>query len=196
MKAPSILATALLACTLTACASSEQSAPVRVESRDVPFGLIDAPQPDSDVPDAPGALSLYYLDGGRLVEITRPSVTEPTARRALRGLLAGPTESEHAFGATSALPSRASARLVHVRENVARVELADRFLEGGVVDQPAALAQIVYTLTAVPGIEQIVFTGGGEEVAVPTPDGTLVEGPVARDTFAAIVGGAAPDASP
>jgi spore germination protein GerM len=178
----------VIALAFAVACSGGSDEPVVVHRRDVPFGLVDPPRPELDGRDATHSVSLYYLDAGSLREIERPTVSAPTARRALRGLLAGPSVSEQAFGATSALPSPASARLVHVSEHTARVELSPGFRDGTVANQPAALAQIVYTLTAVPGIEEVRFSVDGSDVAVPTAAGNLVEGPVSREQYAELLG--------
>jgi spore germination protein GerM len=186
-----LVASALLVA--TACSGTGGNEPVRVAPRDVPFGLVDEPRPELDRPTETRTVQLYYLSDDRLVRIERPSVTEPTARRVLGGLLAGPTESEQAFGTTSALPSPASARLVHVRENVARVELAPAFRDGAVANQSTALGQIVFTLTALPGIDEVSFVVEGSPVSVPTAAGTLVEGPVGRRPYQSLLDGPATD---
>jgi spore germination protein GerM len=178
----------VLALVVAACSGGGGGDPVVVPHRDVPFGLIDPPRPALDDGDATFSVLLYYLEAGNLIEIARPTFSEPTARRALRGLLAGPSVSEQAFGATSALPSSASARLVHVSEQTARVELAHGFRDGTVANQPAALAQIVFTLTAIPGIDAVTFSIDGSDVAVPTAAGNLVEGPVTREQYAELLG--------
>ena len=53
-------------------------------------------------------------------------------------------------------------------------------------DQLLALAQLVFTLTARPGIGQVRFTLRGEAIQVPRADGSLVATPVSRDDYSAV----------
>ena len=55
-------------------------------------------------------------------------------------------------------------------------------------EQQLALAQLVFTLTALPGIGQVVFERGGVPIDVPRSDGSLVSGVITREDFAGVLG--------
>ena len=50
-------------------------------------------------------------------------------------------------------------------------------------DQILALAQVVCTLTSLPGIGQVHFTRDGKAVDIPRADGSLTNRPVARADY-------------
>jgi spore germination protein GerM len=173
-----------------ACSAGDQSEPAVVASGDVPFGLVDRP-PESPVrQDDRQPVALYFLGRDGLVQVDRPVDGEVTPERALRELLAGPSRSERDAGAASALVSSSAARFERARGGVARVALASGFRDSAIGNQPAALAEIVYTLTAFPEIERVSFSVEGKAVAVPRPDGSLTDAPVDRTDYAALVAGA------
>jgi spore germination protein GerM len=55
-------------------------------------------------------------------------------------------------------------------------------------EQLLAVAQLVCTLTARPGVGPVSFTLEGAPVDVPTGDGSLTSGPVSRDDYADLLG--------
>jgi hypothetical protein len=190
---PRVVACSMLSVVLlAACGLREQSEPSVVASDDVPFGLVDRPPKGSLEPDAPQLVVLYFLGRDGLVRVDRPIDGVMTPDRALRELLAGPSVSERHAGVGSALVSASAARFRQTRNGVARVALASGFRDSAIGNQPAALAEIVYTLTAFSEIEQVSFSVDGETVAVPRPDGSLAEGPVDRRDYGGLLAGASP----
>jgi spore germination protein GerM len=130
---------------------------------------------------------LFFLGPDGLVEVERAVTGAATPAGALRALLAGPQPSERSEGTSSALVSSTAARLEGTRGGVARVSLDSGFQDGEIGDEPAALAEIVYTLTAFPHIERVTFLVEGEIVAVPRPDGSLISRPVGREDYAQLL---------
>jgi hypothetical protein len=63
---------------------------------------------------------------------------------------------------------------------VARVDLTAGFAQISAADQALALAQVVCTLTSLPGVAQVLFTLDGEPVDIPRADGSLTNEPVSR----------------
>ena len=53
-------------------------------------------------------------------------------------------------------------------------------------EQMLALAQLVFTLTGLPGVNGVSFARDGRPVEVPTADGELKRGPLRRQDFAAV----------
>jgi spore germination protein GerM len=129
-----------------------------------------------------------YLEGSRgLVPVTRHVRGEVDARSALDALLEGPSGAETRLGLSSAIPSRDAVRLVTDEDGTATVELSSDFRDGTVTHQVAALAQIVYTLTGVPGVEEVRFEIDGALAAVPRHDGSLTREPVNRSDYDELV---------
>jgi spore germination protein GerM len=89
----------------------------------------------------------------------------------MRRLLAGPTGPERAAGVRTAIPSGTRVLSLRVSRNTATVNLSERFAAnaGDSRGTVLRLAQVVYTLTAVPGIRTVLIqisgrtlTGGHE----------------------------------
>jgi spore germination protein GerM len=139
---------------------------------------------------APNRPPIYLVHGrdtslgwrGRLVATERPDARSP--RAALLALLRGPTAAERGRGIRSALP--AGTRLVGLR--VARRTATVGFdggsrrawLENGFY----ATAQVVYTLTARPGIERVWMRVRGRRCCVFDHSGRPFARPLTRAVFA------------
>ena len=68
-----------------------------------------------------------------------------------------------------------------VTGGIATVELSADFTAASSTDQRAAVAQIVCTLTARPGIGQVQFQLNAKPADVPRGDGSTTSKPVSRD---------------
>jgi hypothetical protein len=115
---------------------------------------------------------------GALTVVTRPARSTPSLDGLMEDLLAGPTETEQGAGIGSALLGANLIGDVHLRGVDAEVELVTGLDGTGRSDVVLAIAQVVCTLVARPEVEGVVFTRGGEVVAVPHGDGALSKGPL------------------
>lgn len=187
MRARFLTVVAVLALATGACGVRTDSEPRRIDPETVPFGLLDRTQGAPDAPAGADHLALYFVGSDRLVEVSRATVGPLGPRGALQQLLRGPTRQERAAGLTTALPSRAAATFHALRGPVAVVQLAAEFQDGTIPNQVTALSQIVYTLTAIDGIERVRFLVNDRPVSVPRADGSIAEQPVTRDDYAALL---------
>jgi len=154
---------------------------------EVPFGLLtDEPRqpPATAVPPAGPTVEIYLLEGGgdRLAAVRR-TIEEADISDVIAALLAGPSDVEADRGLSSALPEGDVVQSLELSGGVAAVDLSPVF---GVLDgttQKLAIAQLVYTLTARPGIGRISFTLSGQPVEIPRGDGALTSGSVSRDSY-------------
>ena len=184
----------VLVASLAACGLPTDRPPAFVADEDVPFGLLavtttTAPPPARSA--GPRATNVCFVRDGSVVEVPRP-VAEPSAEAALTELRAGPTQAEQAAGLRTALLTEDPVRVVTITAGVARTELTASFAIGGTQDAILALAQLVCTLTAQPGVGQVAFTLDGSPVEVPRGDGSLVAGAVTRDDYASVLVPAGP----
>jgi spore germination protein GerM len=119
---------------------------------------------------------------GRLVAEPRREARAP--RAALLALLRGPTAAERARGIRSALPGGTRLVRLRVARGTATVGFAGgsrrAWLEGGFY----ATAQVVYTLTARPGIERVSMRVGGRRCCVFDHSGRPYARPLTRAVFA------------
>ncbi len=131
-------------------------------------------------------LSVYFIRDEKvsLAHRTLPH-TQQVAAAAMQALLAGPTAEEQAAGMTSSVP--AGTRYLGVAigdDKVATVDLSGEFESGGgSFSMAARLAQVVYTLTQFPTIEQVVFALDGQPVEVFGGEGLIMDHPVGRASF-------------
>ena len=130
-----------------------------------PFDVVAAAQRDAAPPpgEEPGAL----------------------ATAALSALVAGPNAIEREAGLTTKLPPDQAFTAVTVADGVATVTAPAAFFAGETdAELPPRLAQVVFTLTAIPAIDEVLFLGeGGEPPAASA--GIDLTAALGRDDFAA-----------
>jgi spore germination protein GerM len=125
---------------------------------------------------------------GALVEVQRTEVAVEDAQDLLDALLKAPTNTEANHGLRSAVPPGTKATAV-TRRDVAIVDLESQFLSAARTEQALAVAQIVYTMTSIPGISTVRFLLDGEAVDIPRSDGTLTRSPLGRTDVGIVVPG-------
>jgi spore germination protein GerM len=119
---------------------------------------------------------------GRLVAEARREAGTP--RAALHALLRGPTAAERAREIRTALP--AGTRLVGLRvaRGTATVSLAGGSRRAWLAGGFYATAQVVYTLTARPGIERVWMRVDGRRCCIVDHQGRPYARPLTRAVFA------------
>lgn len=117
--------------------------------------------------------SLYFVTGsGQLTPIIR-QLASSAAQQVLTELADGVPVGEEYGGLATAIPE-GTALVVTTASGLATVELPPAFLtDTPPQNQTTAIAQIVLTLTARPGIGQVRFTSAGEPQEVLRADGRL-----------------------
>jgi hypothetical protein len=103
---------------------------------------------------------VYFLQGEQLVAVTRPG---STVKAAVNALLAGPTRAETGKQFRTYVPSGTRLRSVRFAGGVATVDLGERFAAGQDAESLSArITQLVYTVTAVPGVKSVrLLVSGG-----------------------------------
>lgn len=180
----------LLGLALSGCGVPVDGSPTALAKNNVPFDLL---QPSPSVTTAPSTtppvtvtVQVFLLSStGQLVAVARNVPVPAALSSVLAALVDGPTNAEAAAGLQSALPAGTQIVSAPVASAVATVNLSGTF--GQLVGQAQidAVAQIVYTATALTGVTSVAFQLDGQQVAVPTASGAEV--PVAnRSQFAAM----------
>jgi spore germination protein GerM len=105
-----------------------------------------------------------------------------SVRRTLRALVDAP-RGGFTTGTRSAILDAGLVSDRGASGGVARVDLAAEFSELSPNDQILALAQVVCTLTSLPGIGQVRFTQDGAPVEVLRGDNSLADEPVSRADY-------------
>jgi lipoprotein-anchoring transpeptidase ErfK/SrfK len=123
------------------------------------------------------AVDVYFLQGEQAVAVPREGAD---AEAAVAALLAGPTAAEGRRGIRSQVPRGTPLRDVSVARGVATVDLGERFATGtSAASLSARLAQLVLTVSAVPGVKTVrVLVKGG--VPLGLFPGTNLTRPVTR----------------
>jgi Sporulation and spore germination len=189
--AAAVVSLGLVAALATAgCGIRPDHGAVLAQPADVPFDLLD-PSPPVTVTTAGSVSStptakatIFLVQGERLAAATRDLPAPVSAPSILEALTAGPTDSEIALGLRTALLADNLIHSVNVAGGIATVDLGPAFTEIGGRDQIVALAQIVSTLTGLPGVGRVSFTLGGSPVGVPRGDGAITTESVSRDDYA------------
>ncbi len=187
MTARGVVVTSLVLIALCSCG-------IPVEDRARPLSADQVPSslpgsgPTSTVPPGdpgPAATEVFFVRGSRLEPVARPARVPRSVENAIATLVGGPTPAERSEGVRTALtrPVRlagtvaAGVPLIDVTESFAEVEGEELIL---------ALAQLVFTITGLPGVDGVSFARAGRPVEVPTADGTLKGGVLRRTDYAAV----------
>jgi hypothetical protein len=155
----------------------------------VPFGLLatSTTTTTSVRPQAatvPTSIFLVDNETGQLVEVRRSVSAPASVRTALEELLEGPTEGELSQGLRSNIASTTELLdIIGPHERVVTIDLSDLTGTAG-EGQRLALAQIVFTVTAAPEVEGVLFRFQGEPSEVPNGAGESTGQPLGRADFA------------
>jgi spore germination protein GerM len=178
------------------CGVSTNDEPQPIARDKLPSDLLDADAGTGTDPMAGGGevemVQVWYLidDGGdiQLHAVPRPVTAPAEASRRIDALFdpqRGPTEDEREQGISTAIPE--GARLTAVPtfdDSVLEVGLSDEFYDQGGNTFIYAVAQLVYTVTEVPGVEAVRFTDeDGDRIQVQDGDGESRDEPVGREDY-------------
>lgn len=140
-------------------------------------------------------VTVYFLlaaleddEGGPfLVPVYRSGTsTDDPAMQAVGLLLAGPTagETDGIPALSTAIPLATRVLGVSVENGVATVDFDGRYDDGGgSFSMFARLAQVIYTLTAIDGIDSVRFAIEGELVTVFSSEGIELDRPQTREDY-------------
>jgi hypothetical protein len=157
---------------------------------DVPFDLLaEVPETTSSTVPSPSGSSttkatIFLVQGERLAPVERDVPAPASGEGVIEALERGPTRSEAALGLRSALVGSDVMRSIGVSGGIASVDLGTGFTDIVGRDQIMALAQIVSTVTGLPGVGRVSFTLEGVPVGVPRGDGAVTTESVSRDDYA------------
>jgi hypothetical protein len=183
MRAGTGLVAVAVALALSACGVGAQGGP---EPVGVPTSSVTSP--DAAVSTGSPRVAVYLVRGSRLARAERPT-PRPAVDAALDALVAGPSRAEVVGGLRTALsPQLLRSDASAPAEPVVTVTVAREFTEVSGGNQLLAVAQVVWTLTELPGVQGVRITTDGRPVEVPTDRG-LTSAPVGREDFASVAPG-------
>jgi spore germination protein GerM len=175
--------TVVLVVVLSGCGVGTDAQPVRIDSSQVPPGLLSSTTTTISPRQFTTPIDIYLAVPTRLVAVIRPVVVSSQTESALDALAAGPTSKETDLGLTSPVSLASPLRLVAVREGIASVDISSSFQNLGGQAQIIGAAQIVFTLTGLRDVSGVRIFVDGQLTQVPTSGGGLSWGPLTRSDY-------------
>jgi spore germination protein GerM len=129
---------------------------------------------------------IYLVTAGHLVPVSRSVPAPLSVGTVLAALVQGATRDESAKGYVSSVGPQASVLSAQVMDNSAVIDISDSFSGIGVQEQIAGLAQIVYTATELPGIQNVKVQLNSRSASVPRGDGSATAEPLTRADYASL----------
>ncbi len=163
------------------CGVPGQTHPTQLDNNDV---HIATPATTTSLP--PGTrtrhVELCLLSDDHLIAVPTELPTPLSASRTLQALVDAsrtglPTGTRSALNGPNLVTANTTTR------GVAHIELNAAFTQTPAADQILAVAQIVCTLTSLPGIGQVQFTRDGNPIDIPRADSSLTNQPVTRADY-------------
>lgn len=185
-----------LVLTVAGCGLSADNEPSPIAAEDLPSDLLDPNPPTSTTlldPGATAAVTVYLVvregDTTRLTAVPR-EVSDPTSPGdRIRALLAPPSTQEQEAGLISSIPSD-TVLLDISRPDPGSDELLVN-VSGALFDVQGkelanAFAQIVWTVTEIPGVRQVRFRVDGQSQRAINDEGVEQPGAVTRSDYSAL----------
>lgn len=165
-----VVAAAALA---TGCGVQADPSPRAIPRDEVPFGLLTAsPSEDTGSRPASRAHQVFFVHDTRLEGVSR-ALALTSVTDLIGALLAGPSSSDVAAGLRTAVPAGTALRGATRDGSTVTLDLSDALLQVRGQEQTLAIAQIVFTSTAAPGVRFVRLRLDGQPLQVPRGDGTL-----------------------
>jgi spore germination protein GerM len=147
-----------------------------------------APSPTTAAEVTLDAGTVYFSSDELLVPATR-TLTAAPGQGALQELLddlsAGPDAHDRDRGFSTALPPATRLRVTALQDGVATVDLA---MDQPPPDQTTAIAQIVLTVTSLPGVTGVRLTFNGAPINAPLATGAQTNRLLTRADYQAMLG--------
>lgn len=135
---------------------------------------------------APGGGTLGRADPF-LVSVQREIPSTPgIAQATLRELIDGPSSTNRALidGISTSVPAETLVLGINIADGLATVDLSSEFESGGgSFSMFSRLAQVTYTLTQFPTVDEVEFQLDGQPVKVFSGEGITIDEPASRNDF-------------
>lgn len=188
MRRTSYLGPVLVILVAVACGVPTDRQPRPIPRDKVPRELFDPARPPATATGAAtqAAVTVYMVVDDHLTPVRRDVPAPASPDTMLKALTAGVVPDEAAQNIRTALLSTMHPFVTVEPGGRLQVELTPPFLATDTHEQVLAVAQIVYTLTELPGADAVSFTVSGRAVEVPAADGTSKAGSVRRADYASV----------
>lgn len=186
-----LLASASMLMLLSVACAPEEAPEATRTPRPTTSRSTTSPEPP---PAEASGLAVYFMleqlddpPGPFLVPVYREAVVEnDPATTVIQALLDGPTSDETAGtpAISTAIPEGTEVLGVEIQGRSATVDLSGEYDDGGgSFGMFARLAQVVFTLTRLPDIDEVSFEIEGKAVTTFSSEGIELEGPQQRDDY-------------
>jgi spore germination protein GerM len=146
------------------------------------------PSPPDDSVDQVFVKLFFVRDGATAQSVLRAVDEGDLAENALIALLEGPLATETSDDLSTAIPADTLLLGLSIDDGLATVDLSREFeLGGGSLNILSRLAQVVYTLTDFPDVDNVAFHLDGEPVEGFSGEGVVLDHPVARADYETIL---------
>lgn len=183
-------AVAVLVVPLGACGMPDDDRPRLVAAEDAPIDLTPSTAPAStSTPEGSEGVNVFFIDSETgLLRQVRRAVEDVTPQTAIAALLTGVGEDDPGDLA-SAIPADTQLVRAQLEGTTLLVDLTPA-PPGGILSvvgatQLQAFAQIVRTVTGLPGVSSVRFLVDGQPISAPTDAGASNE-PVDRSDYASL----------
>jgi spore germination protein GerM len=145
--------------------------------------------PGNDQPVEQQFVELYFIKEGLSAATVIRAVDAPmVATNAIKALIAGPTPAEMDTELSTAIPADTLLLGLTIDNGLATIDLSREFeVGGGSFNILSRLAQVVYTLTQFPTVDEVLFYIDGEPVEVFSGEGVVLGDPVSRADYETIL---------
>ncbi|MDZ7679347.1 MAG: Gmad2 immunoglobulin-like domain-containing protein [Acidimicrobiales bacterium] len=167
-----------------ACGNDDDAAPdTTATGADPTTTTTEAETTTTEVETTP--VSVYFFDGEELkVGYVRQAEGLGVAAEALEALLAGPNGDDEALGLHTEIPDGTELLGVDIVDNQATVDLSGEFESGGgTLSMSARLAQVVFTTSQFPSVDEVVIHLDGEPAETLGGEGLMIADPLTRADF-------------
>ena len=182
-------ALAVVALLAASCGIPTDDHAILAAPNSVPFDLLgQAPSATATTQQAAPTekATIFLVQGERLAPVQRELPAPVSVESILEALAAGPTATEVELGLRTALLTPNLMHSSGVSGGIATIDLGQPFTEISGRDQIVALAQIVSTVTGLPGVGRASFTLEGNPVGILRGDGAVTTESVSRDDYATL----------
>ncbi len=147
-----------------------------------------APDDGDDAADQQFVEVFFIKEGLSAKSVIRAVDTPAVATNAIKALIEGPTPEEQDTELSTAIPADTLLLGLTIEDGLATIDLSREFESGGgSFNILSRLAQVVYTLTQFPTVDEVLFLLDGEPVEVFSGEGVILEDPVSRDDYVSAV---------
>ncbi len=188
MKRRAVTLAIVAACiALGGCGVPGQNTSTQLDDNDV---RVPAPATTTSLPRGTPTrhVELCLISDRHLTAILAELPTPLSVTATLKALVNAPRSALPA-GTRSALNDANVVSAKSTTKGTANIDLKGDFSQISPADQLFAIAQIVCTLTSLPGIGQVHFTEQGHSVDIPRADSSLTSNSVSRDDYKPLLPG-------